>query len=262
MDSTYICAMKHTLLAIICCTNLHLSAQVSYFFGGNLSHYFYLESPQSNYAAKFNLGWDFAPSSDHQLLFFEPGTTNYSLKNELKWDQMTRGLVVGVSFATDRLKHDVYFQGCTNTGVGKRQNLSTNTEQTLHLYSKFGGLNYALHFCISEKWSVFYAFGMNRYKLLYSFDDEKAAIQKTRVGYDLKLGGALKPGSKSATFSQAVGISVQLLNTDRFNIEFRPEMRFVFNKMVNVYRGPYYEELIYNLNQINASFILHLTPNP
>lgn len=254
--------MNRTLLAIICCTPLCLTAQISYFFGGNLSHYFYLESPQSNYAAKFNLGWDFAPSSDHQLIFFEPGATIYTLKNELKWDQLTRGIVGGISFSTDKLKHDLYFQGCTNTGVGKRQNEQTNTEQTLRLYSKFGGINYAIHYRLNKRLSVFYAFGMNRYKLLYAFDDGSSSIEKTRTGYDLKLSGVLKPGSKTAAFSQAIGCSFMLLKNENLNIEFRPEVRFAFNKMVNVYRGPAYEEQIFNLNQLNASLLFHLNSKP
>lgn len=252
---------KAFFLAVFVGLQFGVFAQFSFFFGGNGVHYNYLESPQSNYAAKFNLGWDFAPSDDHQLIFFNPGTSNYTVKNELQWDHYARGLVGGFRFQTDHLRHEFYFQGCTNTGKGIRINQATTATETMHLYSKFGGINYALNYRVRPKFSLFYAFAFHRYKILYTWESTGLSVDKTCTGYDLKLSGALKPGSKNGCFSQAIGMNIEVAHWHQFSIEFRPEIRFAFNRMVEVYRGSYYESQIFNLNQVNASLLFNLYPN-
>lgn len=221
--------------------------------------YNYLESQQANMAAKFNLGYDYSYDPSSNTPSFSGSTDRYEVKNEMNWNQMNRGLVVGLQFdMSEDIKQSLYFEGKTNSATGKRTNTTQNFEESFTLKSKFGGIHYNFTYCITQRIGIFYDLGFTRYKIKFSADSPQSnPFKNESMGYQLHfLSSKYKPGSKSINVINGFGLDIALINSDKLEISLRPEVGFAVNLMSEVGLGPYYSHWVFNLNHVQCGLVI------
>jgi hypothetical protein len=250
---------KAILVTFLCFLFFQGNAQIRLLIGAVGGRYNYLESQQANMAAKFNLGYDYSFDPVSNTPSFSGSTDVYSVTKELRWNQLNRGLVLGLEFeGSANMKHSLYFEGKTNGGSGKRTNETKGFEETFALKSTFGGIHYNFTYSPFKWMGFFYDFGFTRYRIKFSASSQQSASFKHEtMGYQLHLfSDKYKPGSKGLNFVNGVGIDFTVVRFDKLQVSLRPEVGFAFNRMSEVGLGVAYTKWIFNLNYIQCGLII------
>lgn len=249
---------KLILIAFLYFPFLQGNAQVRLLIGGVGGRYNYLESQQANMAAKFNLGYDYSFDPGSNTPSFSGSTDLYNVTKELHWNQLNRGLVLGLEFeASTSMKHSLYFEGRTNSGSGKRTNTTRNFEEIVALKSKFGGIHYNFTYSPFKRIGFFYDIGFTRYRIKFSASSVQGeGFKNETMGYQVHLGGKYKPGSKALNIVNGIGIDFTVVSFDKLQVSVRPEVGFAFNRMSEVGLGVLYSKWIFNLNYVQCGLII------
>ncbi len=222
--------------------------------------YHYLESQQANMAAKFNLGYDYSFDAGSNTPDFSGSTDVYVITKELRWNQMNRGLVLGLEVeASEKVLHSIYFEGKTNSASGKRTNTTRGFDESFLLKSKFGGIHYNFTYKPFKRLGFFYDLAFTRYRIRFSASSPSQTedIQNETMGYRLQLlSGSYKPGSKALNLVNGIGLDLALVQSERFALSLRPEFGFAFNRMSEVNLGVLYNKWIFNLNYVQCGLII------
>ncbi len=247
------------LIAFLVFPCFYGSTQIRLLIGVVGGRYNYLESQQANMAAKFNLGYDYSFDPTSNTPDFSGSTDVYEINKELRWDQLNRGLVLGLEFeSSETMKHSLYFEGRTNGASGKRTNITRNIEETFALKSKFGGIHYNFTYSPWKRVGFFYDLGFTRYRIRFSASSPGSPEFKNEtMGYKLKLSSSTyKPGSKELNIVNGFGIDFSVVQLDKLQVSLRPEIGFAFNRMSAVGLGVLYSKWTFNLNYIQCGFII------
>lgn len=250
---------KAILVTFLCFLFFQGNTQIRLLIGGVGGRYNYLESQQANLAAKFNLGYDYSFDPSSNTPSFSGSTDVYSVTKELHWNQLNRGLVVGLEFQSSTvIKHSLYFEGKTNSGSGERTNTTKGFEETFALKSKFGGIHYNLTYSPFKRIGFFYDLGFTRYRIKFSASSPQSeGFKNATMGYQLHLlSSSYKPGSKALNLVNGIGIDFTVVQLDKLQISLRPEVGFAFNRMSEVGLGVLYSKWIFNLNYVQCGLII------
>lgn len=250
---------KAILVTFLCFLFFQGNTQIRLLIGVVGGRYNYLESQQANLAAKFNLGYDYSYDPSSNTPNFTGSTDVYNVTKELHWNQLNKGLVFGLEFeASPKTKHNLYFEGRTNSGSGKRTNTTKNFEETFALKSKFGGIHYNFTYSPFKRIGFFYDAGFTRYRIKFSANSPQSEVFKREtMGYQLHfLSGSYKPGSKGLNIVNGIGIDFTVIQYDKLQISVRPEIGFAINKLSEVDLGVLYTEWIFNLNYVQCGLII------
>ncbi|AEA43030.1 hypothetical protein Fluta_1032 [Fluviicola taffensis DSM 16823] len=250
---------KTVFIAFLCFLSLKGTSQVRLLLGVVGGRYNYLESQQAILATKFNLGYDYSYDPSSNTPNFSGSTDVYNVTKELRWNQLNRGLVIGLEYeASEKTKHSLYFEGRTNSGTGKRTNTTKNFEETFKLKSKFGGIHYNFTYTPFKRIGFFYDVGFTRYRIKFSANSPQSEVFKREtMGYRLNfLSSSYKPGSKELNIVNGIGIDFTVIQYDKLQISLRPEIGFAINKLSEVDLGVLYTEWIFNLNYIQCGLII------
>ena len=250
---------KILLIGLLWFLSFQSTSQVRLLIGVVGGRYNYLESQQANLAAKFNLGYNYSYDAASNAPSFSGSTDVYDVTNELNWDQLNSGLVLGLEVeASEKTKHSIYFEGKSNSASGKRTNVTQNLEETFALKSKFGGIHYNFTYTPFKRIGFFYDVGFVRYRIKFSAESPGSeTIKRETMGYRiLLLSGGYKPGSKSLNIVNGVGIEFAVIHNEKLDISLRPEIGLVFNQLSEVGRGALYEDWIFNLNYLQCGLII------
>lgn len=250
---------KIILIHSLCFLFFQGNTQVRLMLGVVGGRYNYLESQQANMAAKFNLGYDYSFNPNANTPGFTGSTDVYAVTKELQWNQLNRGLVLGVEFeSSPEMKHSLYFEGKTNSASGKRTNTTKNFDETFALKSKFGGIHYNFTYSPFKRMGFFYDLGFTRYRVKFSASSPNSTeFKQETMGYQLHLiSSKYKPGSKSLNVVNGVGIDFIIVRLDKLHLSLRPEIGFALNRMSEVGLGILYKEWIFNLNYVQCGLII------
>lgn len=244
------------IVVLIC--SINSSAQIRLMVGANLGRYNYLESPQANMAAQFNLGYDYAYNGETNTPSFSASKNQYDVKNELHWNQTTTGITLGFQFDTDgKFNHALFYESRKNSGSGSRVNITQNYEEKMSMTSKFGGIYYSANYHLKSRLGIFYKIGFTRYRIKCDIESPNGEMKNATLGYQIKVfSSSLKPGDKPLNLVNALGIDFALIQNDKLEVSLRPEIGFAFNSMSEINLGPLYLDWIFNLNYLQCGLLI------
>jgi hypothetical protein len=254
--------MRSFLLSLLCCVLFlsaapAVSAQTGFVYAGyRAGKYLTREGDAEVYAGKFNLGWEFSKSGDNALIFFDPTATNFEVTKNMEYGNLPNGISFGVAFPLHEVMSlELGFHQFSQKAVGERTNLADNTQEKFTLQSKTGGICFNLVFTKMDWIRPFIGLDFGHFRLRYSYESSTVSVQKQSIGYNVKIGGAVKAGDKPLYLGANYGAFIRVFNSDLFSIHVVPQYQGRLDSFEDIFRGLYQHHQFHHDNW-SISFLL------
>lgn len=230
----------------------------SYIYGGyGIGHYFSKAPSAENMCTKFNLGWDISFNEDGCIVFFSPGSNNYSIENEMSWGNLPHGFRFGgVLSMQDVIGMQLGMNFMNQTSGGKRTNLTTNTQEEFSLRSRMG--LFTMNFVLTKyrAFQPFLGFDLGTSSFRFSYDNGTVNYNNQRMGYNIKLLSAnYEPGDKPIIIGFNAGCFVNLVGKGPISLKMAPSYQYILKGSGDI-NEVLYPDLIFDHSNVSLSFLL------
>ena len=231
---------------LLCCHVTALTATVvgqsTFLYGGyRAGRYVFREGAPQNYAAEFNLGWEFGSTEDKAIIAFSPSASEYTITKNMEWGNLPHGIsfggVIGIG---EYAALDIGFHQFSQKSVGERTNLSTNTEERFTLQSKSGGIGFNVVITPNEVFMPFIGLDFGHFRFRYSYEAKDIDIRKQSMGYKVHvLGGKVDVGDKPLYLGMNLGAYIRVLHLKGFDLKLMPQYQIRMDDAEELFMGLY-----------------------